>query len=222
MPGLGGPRAVGARQQVRPGGGMRQTFGGFSDEHEESGAVAAAAAQKSAAQQSSILGQSGVSKQQAAAAGAGQTPLATPETKQQQAPPPRNVSNIGEELLARPAKDILNTFKSFFNLNALLGINPGDTPEKKAKKQKVAQNWQKLTQEEQAYVQQQYQEQQQRKQREAQEEEERKRQQVEQEQSQIAPPSTPKRGPVGLGGNKKQQASQLMQKQRTQMSQADG
>ena len=48
MPGLGAPGA-GAKPQMRPGGGFRQSFGdGMSDEHEDSGAAAAAAAQKQA------------------------------------------------------------------------------------------------------------------------------------------------------------------------------
>lgn len=217
-----GMAGAGAKQQVRPGGGFRQSFGNFSDEHENAAAAGAAATQKQAAQQSSILGQQGVAKQQAAAAGAGQTPLASPEVKQQQTPP-RNISNLGEELIKRPAVDILNTFKSFFDLNAILGINPGDTPEQKTKKQKVAQNWQKLTQEEQAFVQQEFQKNQQKKQQELQEEQARKEEEARQADAQaIAPPSSPKKGPIGPGGNKKQQASQLMQNKRTQMSQADG
>ncbi len=221
MPGFGSPGA-GAKMQMRPGGGFRQTFGDFSDEHEDSGAAASAAAQKQAAQQSSVLGQSGVAKQQAAAAGAGQTPLASSEVSKQQTPP-RNITNLGEELVARPAKDIFNTVKSFFDLNALLGINPEDPPEKKAKKQKIAQNWQKLTGEEQAYIQQKFQEDQQKKQHELQEEQQKKEEEERQaSEESIAPPSSPKRGADAPAGNKKQQTSQLMQNKRTQMSQADG
>lgn len=222
MSGLGGSRA-GAKTQMRPGGGFRQTFGsGFSDEHENAAASSSSASQKQNAQQAAVLGQAGLAKQQAIAAGAGQTPLATPEG-QKQAPAPRNISNLGEELLLRPIKDIANTFKSFFDLNALLGINTEDPPEKKAKKQKIAQNWQKLTQEEQAYVQRKYQEEQQKKQQEMQEEQQRKEEEARQaEEQSIAPPSSPKKGPVGPAGNKKQQTAQLMQNKRTQMSQVDG
>jgi hypothetical protein len=222
MPGLGAPGA-GARTQMRPGGGFRQSFGdGMSDEHEDSGAAAAAAAQKQAAQQSSVLGQQGVAKQQAAAAGAGQTPLASNEVAKQQTPP-REITNLGEELIKRPAKDILDTAKSFFDLNAILGINPEDPPEKKQKKQKIAQNWQKLTQEEQAFVQQKYQEEQQKKQKEQQEEQEKKEKEAkEAEEQSIAPPSSPKRGASALGGSQKEQTSELLQKRRTQMTQGDG
>ncbi len=224
MSSFGSPKA-GAKTQMRPGGGFRQTFGsGFSDEHESAAALNSATAQKQIAQQSSVLGQQGVAKQQAVASGTGQTPLASPDGQQQQAPPnPRNIANLGEELVLRPAKDIVNAFKSFFDLNALLGINTEDPPEKKAKKQKIAQNWQKLTQEEQAYVQQKYQEEQQKKQQEMQEEQQRKEEEARQaEEQSIAPPSSPKKGPVGPSGNKKQQTAQLMQNKRTQMSQADG
>ncbi len=223
MPGLG-MHSAGAKTQMRPGGGFRQSFGsGLSDEHENSAASSAAAAQKQAAQQSSVLGQQGVAKQQAAAAGAGQTPLASPEAAKQQQTPPRAISNLGEELIKRPAKDIFDTFKSFFDLNAMLGINPGDTPEEKAKKQKISQNWQKLTQEDQAYVQRKYQEEQQKKQQELQEEQARKEEEARQADAQaIAPPSTPRKGPAAPSGNKKQQTSQLLQTKRTQMSQADG
>lgn len=212
----------GAKSQVRPGGGFRQSFGSFSDEHESENAIASASSQKQAAQQSSVLGQTGLAKQQAAAAGAGRTPLSSTENSAQ-APNPRNVSSLGEELLKRPVKDIGDTLKSFFDLNALLGINPEDPPEKKAKKQKIAANWQKLTGEEQAYVQQKFQEEQQTKQREQQEEQKKKEEEQRQAEEQaIAPPSSPKKGPVGPTGSKKQQTNQLMQNRRTQMTQADG
>ena len=212
----------GAKSQARPGGGFRQSFGSFSDEHEDANANSAASAQKQAAQQSSVLGQSGLAKQQAAAAGAGQTPLASHEAAGTQAPPPRNVTNLGEELAVRPAKDILNTFKSFFDLNALLGINPGDTPEKKAKKEKIAQNWQKLTSEEQGYIQQKFQEDQQKNQQELREEQRKKEEEAQANEQAIAPPSSPKRGPADQGGSKKAKTNQLMQTKRTQMSQVDG
>lgn len=219
----------GAKSQVRPGGGFRQSFGNFSDEHESANAQSAAAAQKQTAQQSSVLGQQGIAKQQVAADGAGQSPFASGGAGEKSAggappaPNPRGVSNLGEELITRPAKDIFNTFKSFFDLNAIMGINPGDTPEQKAKKQKVAQNWQKLTQEEQAYIQQEFQRTQQKKQQELQEEQQRKEEEARaKEQDAIAPPSSPKKGPIGPSGNKKQQTNQLMQNKRTQMSQADG
>ncbi len=212
----------GAKSQARPGGGFRQTFGSFTDEHENANANSSAAAQKQLSQQASVLGQQGLAKQQAASAGANQTPLASHDSSNQVSEP-RTVSNLSEELIARPAKDIFNTFKSFFDLNALLGINPGDTPEKKAKKQKIAQNWQKLTGEEQTYVQQKYQEEMQKKQREQQEEQQKKEEEARQaEEQSIAPPSSPKKGPADPSGSKKAQTTQLMQNKRTQMSQADG
>ncbi len=222
MPGLSAPHA-GAKTQMRPGGGFRQSFGsGFSDEYENSNALSAATTQKQATQQSSVLGQQGVAKQQAVSEGAGQTPLATSEVAKQQTPP-REITSLGEELIKRPVKDILQTGKSFFDLNALLGINPEDPPEKKAKKQKIAQNWQKLTSEEQAFIQQQYQEEQQKKQQELQAEQEQKEKEAQEEEAQaIAPPTSPQKGPVGLTGSKKQQTSQLLQNRRTQMTQADG
>lgn len=222
MPGLGSSHA-GAKTQMRPGGGFRQSFGsGLSDEHESSIAANAMAAQKQATQQSSVLGQQGLAKQQATEAGAGQTPLASSEVAKQQTPP-REVSNLGEELIKRPVKDILQTGKSFFDLHALLGINPEDPPEKKAKKQKIAQNWQKLTSEEQAFVQKQYQEEQQKKQQEQQAEQEKKEKEAEAAEEQaIAPPSSPRKGPIGLIGSKKEKTAQLLQNRRTQMTQADG
>jgi hypothetical protein len=221
MPGLGVPGA-GAKVQMRPGGGFRQSFGsGLSDEHENAGAAAAAAQQKQAAQQAAALGQQGLAKQQAAAAGVGQTPLASSEIAKQQTPP-REVGSIGEELLIRPAKDFLETGKSFFDLNALLGINPQDSPEKKAKKQKIAQKWQKLNQEDQAFVKQQYQEAQQKRQQEQQAEQEQKEREAQvKEEETLAPPSTPQKGPIGLWGNKKQQTAQLLKNRRTQMVQVD-
>lgn len=221
MPGLN-PAHAGAKFQMRPGGGFRQSFGaGLSDEHESALSGAASASQKQNNQQAAVLGQQGLAKQQALAAGAGQTPLARSETAQQQTPP-REISSLGDELIKRPFKDLLQTGKAFFDLNALLGINPNDPPEKKAKKQKIAQNWQKLSSEEQAYVQQQYQIEQQKKQQELQAEQERQEREAQAAEEQaIAPPSSPQKGPVGLSGNKKQKTAQLMQNRRSQMTQAD-
>lgn len=221
MPGLNAPHA-GAKTQMRPGGGFRQSFGsGLSDEHESEMSSSASASQKQAAQQSSILGQQGVAKQQAVAGGAGKTPLASSEVAKQQTPP-REVTSLGEELFKRPLKDFWQTSKSLFDLNTLLRINSADSPEKKAKKQEIGQNWQKLTSQEQAYVQKKYQEDQQTKQQEQQAEQEKKEKEAQEEEQTIAPPSSPQKGPVGLTGSKKQQTSQLLQNRRTQMTQADG
>jgi hypothetical protein len=147
MSDLGVPWA-GAKTQIRPGGGFRQSFGsGLSDEYEESGTTAAAVTQKQVAQQASVLGQTGAAKQQTPTDN--QSKEVTSEFAKYQSQP-RNVVNLKEELIVRPIKDIATTFKSFFDLNLLLNINQKDSPDKQAKKKKIASNWQQLTAEEQA------------------------------------------------------------------------
>jgi len=216
-----GISGAGAKAQIRPGGGFRQTFdSGFSDEYENAGAVAAATAGKQTAQQAAVLGQTGVTQQQAAA-GLNQARAVSGELGQAQTNP-RRVSNLKDELLIRPSKDVFNTLKSFFDIDRLLNINPNDSPEKKAKKATIARNWQKLTSEEQAYVRQKFQEEQSKKQEELQAEQRKKEKEAELAQEvSLIPPSSPKRGPLELVGSQKQQTAALLQNRRTQLVQVD-
>lgn len=76
-----------------------------------------------------------------------------------QPPEIREVGTIKEELIDRPVADIKQEVGKFFSLSDFLGIeNPSDTPEQKAKKQQMLQNFNQLSQEDQAAAQQVYQE----------------------------------------------------------------
>ncbi len=211
---------TGTKMQIRPDGGFRQTFdSGFSDEYENSNA-AAATANKQTAQQTSVLGQTGVTKQQAAA-NANQAGEVSSEFGKYH-DNPRRVTNLKDELFVRPSKDIVNTLKSFFDIDLLLKINQNDSPEKKIKKAKIARNWQQLTSEEQAYVRQKFQEEQNQKQKELQAEQRKKEEEAKlAKETTIIPPSSPKKGPLELIGSKKQQTATLLQSRRTQLTQVD-
>ena len=216
MPGLGGPGAPGgAKAQVRPGGGFRQSFDtSLNEGHMDDAAMQASGQQKQAGQQGSVLGQQGVAQQLAKQQGAGQTPLANPDKQT----PAREVSDIQTET-KRFGKDIVYAGKSIFDVYQILNIKVEDSPEKKAKKEKIAKEWQKLTEKEQNYFQQKYQEEMKRKQAEEEEKEAKKKKEKEEKEEIIAPPSSPKKG---FGANKKQNAQTMMQRRRTNMSQADG
>ena len=153
--GLGGPGAPGgAKTQIRPGGGFRPSFdNSLNESHMDDAAMQASGQQKQASQQGSVLGQQGAVQQLAQQQGAGQTPLAVPEKSN----PPRDVSDLKTEG-KRFAKDIVDAGKSIFDVYQILNIKAEDSPEKQAKKEKVAKEWQKLTEKEQSFVQQKYQE----------------------------------------------------------------
>lgn len=216
MPGLGGPGAKGGpKAQVRPGGGFRPSFDSSLNEgHMDDAAMQASGQQKQAGQQGSVLGQQGVAKQLAQQQGAGQTPLANPDKQA----PAREVSDIKTEA-KRFGKDIIDAGKSIFDVYQILNIKVEDDPEKKAKKEKVAKEWQKLTEKEQGYIQQKYQEEMKRKQAEEEEKEAKKKKEAEEQDQPITPPSSPQKGHQGSG---KQKAKANVQRRRTTMTQADG
>lgn len=202
---LGGPK-VAARQ----GGGSRQGFGHFDEEHLEQGASASAVQQKQLAQQAAQVTQKPAAAQQSSA---GQPP----------ATPPREVSDPKDELLIRPAKDIVEGVKSIFSLHDLLNIHPGDTPEEQEKKKTLNQRFEKLTEEQQAVAKKLFQEKMQ-KDKAAEEEEEQKKQAKarQKEADKLAPPSSPRKGPIGPAGSGKQKAAQQIQQQRQSIGQVAG
>lgn len=219
MGGLGGPGGkAGAR--VRPQGGFNPAGLGAGNEHLDEAAMQAAAKQNQLTQQqASTAPGSGKS---------GSNPLLSksdankgsqkPQTPQVEPPKPREVAGLGEELIKRPLKDIKKGLSSIFDLQALFNVNLADTPQEAAKKKQLHQRFQKLTQEQQQVAQKNYQEKLQKKKMEE-EEEAQKKQQEEQEKASkasLAPPSSPKKGPVGpaAGQSKKKQAQAQLQQSR--------
>ncbi|MBT3249461.1 MAG: hypothetical protein HN846_01860 [Candidatus Pacebacteria bacterium] len=212
----------------KPGGATPRPMGGFNPgmgapaEHMDEAAMQAAGQQKQLSQQQSST--------QSASGKSGTNPLVSP-TDTTQAPQgegkgasqpekPREVSGLREELFKRPLADIKKGLASIFDINALFGVNPGDTPEEEAKKKSIHQRFQKLTEEQQQVAQKKYQEEMQKKKLE-QEEEERKKQEEEANKKQaIAAPTSTKKGPVGpaSGQSKKQKSQNMLEQSRTGLS----
>ncbi len=204
----------------RPMGGFNPGVG-MGNEHLDESAMKAAGQQKQLTQQQASTqpasGKSGTNpllSQTDATESLGKAPS--------QPPKPREVSTLKDELVKRPLKDIKKGLASIFDVKALLGVNTEDTPEEQAKKKSLHQRFQKLTEEQQQVAQKKYQEEMQKKKLE-QEEEEQKRQEAEAaKQSQIAMPSSPKKGPVGpaSGQSKKQKGQNMLQQSRQGLSSA--
>lgn len=138
----------------------------------------------------------------------------------QQAPAPtepREVGTLKEELIDRPLTDIQNELGKFLSLSEFLGIeNPSDTPEEKAKKQQMLQNFNQLSQEDQAAAQQIYQERMALQQQKDEEMAARNQREQEARESSIAPPSGPQHGaPDQSGQSKSQMAMQKLKDDRT-------
>jgi len=190
---LGGPKVA----ALQGGGGSRQGFGHFNEEHLEQGATASAVQQKQLAQQ-------------------------VAHHAQQPAPPPREVGDLKDELITRPAKDIKEGVGSIFSLHDILNIKPGDTPEEMGKKKTITKNFEQLTKEQQAVAKKLFQAKMQ-KDKEAEEEKEQKKQAAAQKSTgHLAPPSSPKKGAVGLAGSRKQKAQQSLEQQRQSIGRVAG
>lgn len=215
----------GPRPQMRPGGGFRPSFGDDFGEKSDDNAMQAAAQAKQLTQQAAATSGAnpGSAKPGGLPAGmpGGLPPGAAPGGGQPQQP--REVGSISEELVKRPAHDIFAGLKGFFDINNWLGINPQtDTPEQQATKQQLHSRWNKLTQDQQAIAQKQFQESMKKKQI-AEQEAQRKRQIDAQKHTEIAAPSSPKKGPVGpASGSKKQKTTMKLQQDRKMLSQGQG
>jgi hypothetical protein len=232
--GLGGSKGMGSlggsskpRPQA-PAGGMGQ-MGGFGEAFDEQ-SMMQAMSQKQSSQQAAAPVQQSIAQGQGGGAAASdfgsneaamqqmqKTAGANPQVQQAPPAPPREVSGFTDELIKRPVADIAEGLKSFFDLNALLGINTAtDTPEDQAKKRQIHQRYQQLTQDEQQEAQRQYQEEMERKQKEEQEAEEKRRRKAQESQTIVAP-SGQKKGPDAGGGSKKQKAQTKLQNDRKQL-----
>lgn len=200
----------GSTVAARQGGGTRQGFGHFNEEHLEREASATAARQKQLTQQSAASGQ-----HKPAASDHSPAEHATP-------PPPREVSTVGDELGNRFVTDIVKGVKAIFDLHAIVGIRPGDTPEKQEHKNKVHEGYKGLTADQQAVAQEIY-----KKKLQTQQDEESARQQKEQQakaakSESIALPSSPKKGADISGGSRKKRATTQLQHNRQTLSNAAG
>lgn len=201
----------------RPGGGFNQGIGHFN-EHLDEDAMQQSVKQKALTQQTNdpataqaaAQGQSAHAQQPGQGQFPGQQPGGAPPR------PPREVSSIADELITRPAHDIIQELTSFFSLNTWLGIKPPnpDDPQEVARKKQMHQRWQKLNDEQQEVAKRRYQEEMQKK-KTLEEEEQRKKQMEEQQKAQtLEMPSSPQKGPVGPAGSKKQKAVQKLQQDR--------
>jgi len=130
---------------------------------------------------------------------------------------PREVGTLKEELIDRPLNDIQTELGRFLSLSEFLGIeNPSDTPEEKAKKQQMLQNFNQLSQEDQAAAQQIYQERMQLQQQKDDEMMARNQREAAARENSIAPPNGPQHGaPDQSGQSKSQMAMQKLKDDRT-------
>lgn len=208
------PRSAAAHS---PAGGMMGGLGQFSDERLDEAAMQRAMTQKAVTQQQSST-QPATGKAGTQPLPAGPDTTAPSQTKGTFQPDvPREVGTLKQELVERPAHDIITGLKSFFDINVLLGIQPqADSPEEQAHKKQLHQRWQQLNQEQQQVAKQRYQQELQKKERAKQEEEARKQQEQQAEQQRIAVPKSPKKGPIGpaSGGSRKQNAEEMMEQSR--------
>jgi hypothetical protein len=194
----------------RPLGGFNQGMGD-QNEHMDESAMQAAMQQKALAQQTTTATPT-------PPAGAGGIPGA-PATMPGAAPgpgpgQPREVGSLAEELVTRPLQDVGKELKSFVDINNLLGIDPvKDDPQTQAHKKRLHQGWNKLTQEDQAYVQQKFQQETKIKQQEKEAEQLKEQQKAQQSQDLVIPTGV-KKGAEGPGGSKKKQATQRLQQDR--------
>ncbi len=198
--------------RARPGGGFNQGMGSFN-EHMDESAMQQAVQQKALGQQSSKPSSQHIAQQ------AAQQQMSNGGQQQ----PPRETGTLVQELVTRPAQDVVKGLLSIFDLNAILGVSPAqENPQDKAKKQQVLQRFNKLTEEDQAQVKKTYHER--LKQKEAEEQEKEQRKQIEQQQKaqQVSMPSSPKKGPVGPSGSKKQKAQQKLQNDRQKLGGPQG
>jgi hypothetical protein len=189
---------------ARQGGGTRQGFGHFNEEHLEREASAAAVHQKQLAQQAT-------ENAQHKPAAADHPPA------EHAAAPPREVSTVTDELGNRTLSDIWKGLKSFFDLHAIVGIRHGDTPAEQQRKEQAHKNYEGLTKDQQAIAQKIYKE----KMETAQAEENKKQQEKQAKAAQpdsIAPPSSPQKGPDLFGGSRKKRAVAQLQHNRQTLS----
>lgn len=198
----------GPAARPRPSGGFNSGFGNFQDsfEHLDQNAVQSAMQQKQLTQQTTNSAQPTTGGQ---ALGKPQQNITHEPAK------PREVGTLQQELIQRPAKDVVAGLASFFDINSLLEISlEKDSPEVQAKKQQTLQRWNKLNQEQQAVAQELYRQEMKKKQQEQEEKQAQAQREEQAKQQSIAVPSSPQKGPVGPGGSHKAKAVQKLEQDR--------
>lgn len=134
-----------------------------------------------------------------------------------------SIGTVQQEFQQFP-QEVWDGVSSFFSLNPWLGIDPETlSPEDKQRAIAVHQGHERLKAEQKQVAQEMYQEEMEKKKKLEMEEEEKRRQEQQQAANQQAVlPSTPKKGPVGPGGSKKQKAQQQLQQDRKSLSGPSG
>jgi hypothetical protein len=203
----------------RPLGGFNPGMGHLN-EHLDEDAFQSNVTQKMLGQQATssaqqTTGGSALGSSQNGSAGVG-NPFTQPQTPQIK---PREVGSIQEELIQRPVQDIFTELKGFFDVNKLLGIDSAkDDPQTQARKKQMLQRWNNLNSEQQEVAKQRYQAEMKKKQQLEQEKQQKEQQKQQQSASSIEVPSSPKKGPVGPAGSKKQKVVQKLQNDRKTLS----
>ncbi|HCR81287.1 MAG: Kelch motif family protein [Candidatus Pacebacteria bacterium GW2011_GWA1_46_10] len=206
---------------ARQGGGFRQGFGHFDEEHLEQNAAASAVGQKQLTQQTT-------QNAQHSAGGSATQPGDSSRTPAQQSSPPREVSTVKDELIKRPVQDVKKGLTGIFDLHALLNINPEDTPEEQQRKKALNERFGKLTEDQQAVARKKFEAKMVKEKAEEEEKEKKKRELELKEQQDIAPPSSPRKGPIGPGGpgggtlSRKKLATQMLERDRQSIGRVAG
>lgn len=184
----------------RPGGGFnagRGPFGGHLDETAMMEAMQAKGLQ-----------------QQKASASTSPTPHSS--TQQQ----PRDVGSLKDELFTYPAQDLVGSFKSVFDLDTWLGVQPtAEQEQERARKEVLLKRFNQLTDQEQAVFKQRYQERLKKLQLEEEEKAQRRQAEEQQRQASITLPRKAASGPVGPGMGAKQKAKAQLDFDRQRMDQ---
>jgi len=194
-------------------GGFNQGLG-ESNEHLDENAMQSALQQKALAQQ-------GTSAAQSTTGGSALNMQGTAPAAAAQAPKPREVGTIPEELLKRSLTDVVKGMQSIFDINVLLGINPEkDDPQVQAKKKQTLQRWQKLNNEQREVAQRAYQAKIEKEKQQKQQEQMEKQRAEKERSQQLVMPTSVKKGAEGPGGQKKAQprAVQKLEQDRKTLS----
>lgn len=202
---------AGSGVRARPGGGFNPGMGQFN-EHLDESAFQSSVTQKMLGQQQgkptgAAMGAAAKASQAAANANSATAGAARA---------PRPVGSLSDELITRPAHDLVAELSQFFSLNNWLGISPiTKDPAEQQKRQVMVRRYQQLLEEDRARFRQSYQMEQKRKEQEKQEEARKKQEEAQQKQRSLQMPSSPKKGPVGpAGGSRKKQASAMLEQDR--------
>ncbi len=134
---------------------------------------------------------------------------------------PRPIASLPQEgkyLAQDVGQGMLELLPDF--MQRVLGIKNTDTPEEKAKKQQMFQNYQQLSAEDQAYVQKKMQREEAEKQQREQEEEMRKQQEMANQSSDLPMPAGKVTGEAAAGASNKQRTTQKLQNDRKKLSNA--